>query len=116
MKLNYVQNGDCLIPDLILKEADVPPLGKYGRMRKAYIKEHQKALYAALSIKGELFRHCADNEAQARARLAEIIKSQMNTAGVTEALKTSDPLRWAGLMQTIRAQAEEVILQEIIFK
>ena len=116
MNLNYVSCGDYFIPALKLNDADLPPLGKYGRFRKSYLLEHRKPLYTALSIKGDLYRHCADMEAQARTWLAEIITSQMNAAGVTEALKASDPLRWAGLLHTINAQAEEAVLQEIIFR
>ena len=116
MNLNYVSCGDYFIPALKINDADLPPLGKYGRLRKAYLLKYRKPLYTTLSIKDELFRHCAGIEVQTRTRLAEIIASQIQATGVTEELKASDPIRWAGLMNTIKAQAEEVVLQEIIFR
>lgn len=116
MNLHYQQNGDYLIPALKNEEADVPPLGKYGMLRKDYLLMHRKPLYTALAIRGALFRHCAEVEAQARIRLEKIMASQMRSAGITETLKAGDPLRWAGLMNTVKAQAEEIVLQEIIFR
>lgn len=114
-KLNYIQNGDYQIPALILEE-QLPqkPLGKYGRMRKTYLKEHRTVLYNNLLLTGKLTAHLQEIDEAANGRLEQMIPELAKAAGATESLKASDPMRWVGLMNTCKAQAEEIILTELI--
>ena len=113
--LTYIQNGDYLIPDLHLSELPEKPLGKYGRMRKAYLKQHRPILYNQLLMTEKLYPHLLEIDETANRRLEQMMPKLMQSAGVTEALKTSDPMKWVGLMNNLKAQAEEVILTELIY-
>lgn len=113
--LTYTKNGDYLIPDLTLDEtAEAKPLGKYGRMRREYLKEHRPVLWNTLLLSGELFPHLREIDETANSRLERMMPELMKSAGVTEELKASDPMKWVGLMNTLKAQAEEILLAELI--
>ena len=112
--LQYTQNGDYLIPDIELNQPQTP-LGKYGRMRKTYLKENRPVLYNHLLLNGKLYLHLTEIEQAAKRRLEQMMPQLAKDAGATEDLKARDPMRWAGLMNTCKAQAEEVILNELIY-
>ena len=112
--MNYIQNGDYLIPDLSLSEQPSKPLGKYGRMRKAYLKEHRPILYNQLLMSEKLYPHLIEIDETAQSRLEQMMPRLAKDAGATEELKASDPMQWVGLMNTCKAQAEEILLAELI--
>ena len=112
--MNYIQNGDYLIPDLKLSEQPEKPLGKYGRMRKAYLKEHRPILYNQLLMSEKLYPHLLEIDETANSRLEQLMPQLTAAAGVTEQLKASDPMKWVGLMNTCKAQAEEILMAELI--
>ena len=114
MNLTYTQNGDYLIPDLSLTEQESRPLGKYGRIRKKYLEEHRPILWNQMILNETLFPHLREIEDTANRRLEQMMQALMKAAGVTEDLKARDPMTWVGLMNSCKAQAEEVILQELI--
>ena len=113
-KLTYIQNGDYLIPDLKLTEQPQKPLGKYGRMRKTYLKEHRPILYNQLLMTEKLYPHLAEIDETANRRLEQMMPKLAEAAGATEQLKARDPMKWVGLMNTCKAQAEEILLAELI--
>jgi len=113
-ELTYSRNGDYLIPDLSLNETE-QPIGKYGRMRKAYLKEHRPILWNSLILSEKLYPHLLEIEQTAHSRLELMMPELMKANGVTEALKASDPMKWVGLMNNCKAQAEEAILAELIY-
>ena len=113
--LTYTMNGDYQIPDLKLTEQPEKPLGKYGRMRKAYLKEHRPLIYNQLLLTEKLYPHLIEIDETAQSRLEQMMPELAAEAGATEALKASDPMKWVGLMNTCKAQAEEVILAELIY-
>ena len=112
--LQYTQNGDYLVPNIELNQPQAP-LDKYGRMRQTFLKEQRPILYNHLLLSGKLYPHLAEIEATARQRLEQTMPALMQTAGVTEDLKARDPMQWVGLMNTCKAQAEEAILNELIY-
>ncbi len=114
-ELTYTRSGDYLIPDLSLTEQPQAPLGKYGRMRKDYLKEHRPVLWNSLLLSEKLYPHLREIDEAANNRLEQMMPELMKSAGVTEALKASDPMKWVGLMNTLKAQAEETILTELVF-
>ena len=114
--LTYTRNGDYLIPDLSLSEQPKKPLGKYGRMRKAYLKEHRPLIYNHLLMSEKLYPHLLEIERTAQGRVETMLPHMMEVAGVTEELKACDSMRWVGLMNTLKAQAEEIIQDELIYK
>lgn len=112
--LTYTRNGDYLIPDLSLSEQPSKPLGKYGRMRKTYLKEHRPILYNHLLMSEKLYPHLQEIDETANNRLEQMIPQLAEAAGATEQLKARDPMQWVGLMNTCKAQAEEILMAELI--
>ena len=112
--LTYTMNGDYQIPDLKLTEQPEKPLGKYGRMRKAYLKEHRPLIYNQLLLTEKLYPHLIEIDETAQSRLEQMMPQRAKDAGATEQLKASDPRRWVGLMNTCKAQAEEILMAELI--
>ena len=112
----YTQVGDYLIPDISLPDAPAYPIGKYGRMRDVYLKEHHPGLYTQLILSGKLYEHLSEVERTCNDRLDIMIPQMAEAQGVTEALKVQDQLGWVGRMNEIKHSAEESILAEIIFE
>ena len=113
--LTYTKNGDYLIPDLKLSSQPETPLGKYGRMRRNYLKEHRPVVYSQMLLSEKLYQHLLETEQTAQNRLEQMIPELAKEAGATEQLKASDPMKWTGLMNSCKAQAEEIIQNELIF-
>ena len=112
--MSYIQNGDYLIPNLKLSQQRSKPLGKYGRMRKTYLKEHRPILYNQMLLSEKLYPHLIEIDETAQSRLEQMMPQLAKEAGATEELKASDPMKWVGLMNTCKAQAEEILMAELI--
>ena len=114
-ELTYTRSGDYWIPNLSLSQQETQPLGKYGRLRKKYLQENRPVLWNSLILSEKLYPHLREIDETANSRLERMMPELMQSAGVTEALKASDPMTWVGLMNSLKAQAEEVILTELIY-
>ena len=114
-EIQYQQNGDYLIPAITLGEQPRQPLGKYGRMRKNYLKEQRPVLWNRMLLSETLYPHLREIDETANRRLEQLMPELMKQNGVTEELKASDPMKWTGLMNNLKAQAEETILTELVF-
>ena len=114
-ELQYRTSGDYLIPDLSLSETKETPLGKYGRMRKTYLKEHRPVLFSNLFLSEKLYPHLREIDEAAQNRLETMIPKLMEAAGISEKLKAENPMQWVGLMNNCKAQAEETILSELVY-
>ena len=91
------------------------PVREYGRMRRRYLKEHRPGLYSSLILSEKLYPHLLEIDRAAHERMDAMLPRMMEAAGVTEELKARDPMRWVELMNTLKAQAEKVIFQELIY-
>ena len=114
-ELTYTRSGDYLIPNLSLQETGMKPLGKYGRMRKKYLQEHRPVLWNSMILSETLYPHLREIDETANRRLEQMMPELMKSAGVTENLKQNAPLKWVGLMNSLKAQAEEIILNELVY-
>ena len=114
-KLRYVWCDDYLIPDLMLNAKAYPPLGKYGRMREKYLREHRHLLYSTMLLVGRLDEHLHEIDDAAQKRMDQLMRQMAETTGITEELKARDPMRWVGEMNAIKEQAEEMIFEELIY-
>ena len=112
--LDYVLAGDYYIPDLKLPE-ESRPIGRWGRIHRAFLKEHRPGRYNELLLSGTLWTYLADLNDQAADRLACIISQMQAAEGITEELKSRDPLAWIGTMNSIQSRAEEIIFSEMVF-
>ena len=116
MNLTYEKNGDYRIPNLIPDEEKKSMLTKYGILRRNYLKNHKRGIYSGLLLNGELMAHCLEIQEQAEQRLDNLTEKLMQSQGVTEQLKATNPLVWTRKMNMIYQQAEEVILQELVYQ
>ena len=114
MELSYVQQGEYFFPKLCF-EAENPPIGKYGLLRKSYLKEHKRGWYSSLLLTGKLDEHLAEIDHTCTERVELIMNQLARCEGVTEALKASDQLEWVRRINSIRARAEEIVRDELIF-
>ena len=111
----YRQVGDYFIPNITLPDDGEYQIGKYGRMRRSYLKEYRKILYNNYVLEGTLFRHLAEIDQACNERIDNIVSAMAKQEGVTEALKAADQIEWVRRMNSIRNRAEEIVLHELIY-
>lgn len=114
MDLTYTRNGDNLFPALYLEDANLP-IGKYGLLRKSYLKEHKRGWYSSLLLTGKLDAHLAEIDQTCTERIELIMNQLARREGITEALKATDQMEWVHRMNNIRARAEEIVLSELVY-
>lgn len=111
----YRQVGDYFIPNITLPDDGEYQIGKYGRMRRSYLKEYRKILYNNYVLEGTLFKHLAEIDQACNERIENIISAMAKQEGVTEALKETNQMEWVRYMNSIRNRAEEIILTELVY-
>ena len=116
MDMTYTMKDGCRLPDLLPPQEPETALGKYGLLRRKYLKAHRKVLFTNLLTSGKLNEHLSEIERTAKKRMEQLVTEMARTEGVTEELKEKAPMQWVQRMNNIRSQAEEVILTELIYK
>lgn len=111
----YERQGDYYIPCLSLPKEEEQAIGLWGQRHLRYIREYRKAFYTSLQSSGKLNSYLADIDRQAKERHDTIIQQMVHAQGVNEALKAAEPMAWVGRMNNIRAGAEGIVNEEIIF-
>ena len=111
--LDYTLHGDYYLPDLELPK-EQRPIGRWGKMRLEYLKEHRPGLYTRLILSGKLDSHLANVEEQAETRFDTVLDGFKRFYGIIEQLKANDQMRWVQMMNLARAEAEQNVLDEII--
>ena len=111
----YRHEGDYLIPNLTLPYDDDYEIGKYGRMRLSYLKEHRKILYTNYLMEGTLSKHLSEIDQACNERMDNIVSAMAKREGVTEELKAADQMEWVRRMNNIRNRADEIVLREVVF-
>ena len=112
----YIQNGDYLIPNLTLPAEETKPLGKYGMLRKTYLKKHRKGLYSCMLLQGTLYDHLYEIDEEAHIFIDRYVKEMAEKEGVDETLRAKDQMAWMQAMNNIRSRAEEIVLYELIYR
>ena len=112
--LNYTLHGDYYLPDLEINEEE-STYGKYGIMRKQFLKEHRSARYQYLVLTGKLTEHLNQVDKGARKKVEMLMEQMVEQWGVTEELKMQDQMEWVRRMNNIKATAEEIVYKNIIF-
>ena len=113
--IHYTLHGDYYFPDLDLPDSPRQTIGRYGRMRKAYLEEHRPGLYTRLILSGKLYEHLAETDQVCRDRMKRMISQMAEAEGINEKLKASDQLGWISRMSSIRHRVEEIVLDELVF-
>lgn len=112
----YVQLGGYLLPSLgIAPIEESRSIGKYGLLRKSYLKDHKTGWYQSMLLTGKLDKHLVDIDEQARERFERIIEQMKRVEQVTEELKAKDLLAWVQAMNSICNRADEIVRQQLIY-
>ena len=112
--MSYTLHGDYYLPDLVLREEE-PTYGKYGMLRKQFLKEHRSARYQYLLLTGKLNEHLNQTDQEAREQVETLMEQMTEKQGVTEELKAQDQMERVRLMNNIKASAEEIVLKNVIY-
>jgi len=111
----YRQVGDYFIPNITLPDDGEYQIGKYGRMRRSYLKKYRKILYNNYVLEGTLLKHLAEIDQVCNERIENIVSAMAKQEGVTEAFKAADQIEWVRRMNSIRNRAEEIVLHELVY-
>lgn len=111
----YRQVGYYFIPNITLPDDGEYQIGKYGRMRRSYLKKYRKILYNNYVLEGTLFKHLSEIDQACNERMENIVSAMAKQEGVTEALKAANQIEWVCHMNSIRNRAEEIILTELVY-
>ena len=102
-----------MLPDLEVEECK--PIGKYGRMRKRYLKEHRPILFNTMLLSGKLYKHLSEIDCACKERIELLTRQMAQREGATEALKAEDQMEWVRRMNSIQNRAEEIVLNELVY-
>ena len=111
--MEYVRVGDYYIPNRKLPYEE-RPIGKYGRMRREYLKEYNPMMFNDSVLDGQLWTYLADLNEQTQERLSLIVEQMKASEGVTEELKAADQMAWIRAMNSIRNRAEEIVIHKSV--
>ena len=112
--LSYTLHGDYYLPDLVLNEEE-PIYGKYGMLRKQFLKEHRLAKYQYLLLTGKLTEHLNQIDQEARNQVEMLTEQMVKKQGVNDNLKRQDQMMWVRLMNNIKFSAEEIVLKNMVY-
>ena len=111
--MSYTLHGDYYLPDLVLREEE-PTYGKYGMLRKQFLKEYRSARYQYMLLTGKLNEHLNQIDQEVREQVETLMEQMTEKQGVTEELKAQDQMKWVRLMNNIKASAEEIVLKNLV--
>ena len=112
--MGYTLHGDYYLPDLVLREEE-PTYGKYGMLRKQFLKEHRSARYQYMLLTGKLNEHLNQIDQEARKQVEILMEQMVKKQGATEELKAQDQMKWVRLMINIKSSAEEIVVKNTIY-
>ena len=113
--IEYVRQGDYYIPNLTVPDETEYQIGKYGSLRRTFLKEHHNWLYSTMLMQGTLLKHLAEIDETCHSTLKDMMSKMAKQEGVTEQLKATDQMAWVQKMNSIKHRAEEVILSEYVY-
>ena len=112
----YRREGDYFVPNLLPPEAPKHPIGKYGRLCQACLKEHQPITYNVMALNGTLWQYLANTDQTCNERMELLVRKMAQQEGVTEALKAASEMEWVRRMNSIQNRAEEIVLREVVYE
>ncbi len=110
---SYIEVNGTLIPDLVIQESE--SIGKYGRMRRQYLKEQHPIIFSELLLSEQLYPHLVEIDRVCRGRIELLTRQMAAQEGVTEKLKANDQLEWLRRMSSIQNRTEEIVLKELVY-
>ena len=116
MEITYTERNGIFYPDLALPKQTTHPIGKYGRMRLDFIQKHRRGTYTTILTEGRLNEYLHEIDEQAVELMEAAMTRLADERGLTEKLKATDPLRWVQEMNNAKLCAEEIVLNEIVYR
>ena len=113
MELTYRTEGDYLLPNLVVPES--PKIGKYGMLRREFLRKHHSGIYTGMLLRGNLNEHLEQIDRQVNEMMDRLTAQMAQAEGVTEALKAQDQMAWVKAMNSIKNRAEEIVLHDLIY-
>jgi hypothetical protein len=113
--ITYRLAGDVYLPMIAVSHNPTKPLGKWGRMRRTYLKEHRSGTYSEMLLTGTLMQHLSEIEETAERRMDQLMNSLKEKYHLTEQMKSENQMQWVQMMNNLRATAEEMIQTELIY-
>ena len=113
--IEYVRQGDYYIPNLALPKETEYQIGKYGRLRRTFLKEHHNWLYSTMLMQGTLLKHLAEIDETCNSTLKYMMSKMAKQEGVTEQLKATSQMEWVQKMNSIKHRVEEIVMKEYVY-
>ena len=113
MELTYRREGDYLLPNLEAPES--PKIGKYGMLRHQYLRSHKRAILTGMQMSGELNSHLEQIDREATEEVERLTKQMAKDQGVDEKMKRTDQMKWVQMMNSLKASAEEIVLNQLVY-
>lgn len=114
-EITYRQVGDYLLPNLMMDDRTESIYGKYGMLRKRYLKQHRSGTYASLLLSGKLNKHLVEMDTLTKVYISRLVEEMATKHGIDEELKARDQMAWVGAINTIKAQAEEIAMTKYVY-
>lgn len=114
-EIAYSRQGDYLLPDITVPDEPETHVGKYGSLRRNYLKEQHYGIFLSLLTQGKLNQHLKETQEEAQGRMEQIVSEMAKSQEVTEELKAKDQMLWLSMMNNIRQAAEEIVMSELVY-
>lgn len=113
MELTYRREGDYLLPNLEAPES--PKIGKYGMLRFRYLRDQKKAIFSGMQMSGNLNSHLEQIDREATEEVERLTRQMAKEQGVNEKMKKTDQMKWVQMMNSLKASAEEIVLNQLVY-
>lgn len=114
-EIAYSRQGEYLLPDITVPDEPETHVGKYGSLRRNYLKEQHYGIFLSLLTQGKLNQHLKETQEEAQGRMEQIVAEMAKSQEVTEELKAKDQMLWLSMMNNIRQAAEEIVMSELVY-
>ena len=114
-EIAYSRQGDYLLPDITVPDEPETHVGKYGSLRRNYLKEQHYGIFLSLLTQGKLNQHLKETQEEAQGRMEQIVSEMAKSQEVTEELKAKDQMLWLSMMNNILQAAEEIVMNELVY-
>ncbi len=115
MEISYTKFGDYFIPNLTVPDEHYN-IGKYGMLRREYLRQHRPAAYTVMMLKGTLLKHLADVDKTCHEMLDRLVPQMAERESVTEELKAADQMEWVRRMCSIKSRVEEILYHDYVYQ
>lgn len=111
----YTKIGDYYYPDIAISDTQNYQIGKYGNLRRRFLKEHHNTEYTLMVMNGTLLKHLAETDEICHSQIKTLVSAMAKQEGVNEELKANNQMEWVQKINSIHSRAEEIVLIETVY-